>query len=112
MSFLLLLPTGAIGRRLVAEVPVDRVEELHGLLVRPDGVDDHCEQGQAGVEEDALGQSHVHVHLPPVTPANPPHVVREHHAAVEHVDHHPLVGLPEERPRPASLEGREDRYLY
>lgn len=109
MRFLFPFPTGAVGQWLVAEVPVDRVEELHGLLVCPDGVDEPCEQGQASVEEDSLGQSHVHVHLPPVAPAHPPHVVGKHHAAVEHVDHHPLVGLPEEGPRPARLDRREER---
>lgn len=38
----------------------------------------------------------------------PPHVVGEHHATVEHVDHHPLVGSPKEGAGPAGLQGREE----
>lgn len=93
-----------VGWRGLAKVPVYGVEQLHGLLVGPDGVDDEGEQGQAREEEDALGQGHVGVELLPVRGAHVAHVVGEHHAAVEHVDHHPLVGPPEEGLCPAGLE--------
>lgn len=69
----------------------------------PDGVDDNSEQRQAREEEQPLGQGHVGVELRPVGPGYPTHVVGEHHAAVEHVDHHPLVSFPEQGPCPASL---------
>lgn len=98
---------GAVHRHgLVAEVPVHRVEQLHGLLVRPDGVDDEREQREAAEEEHKLGQSHVGGELAPVGEGDPPHVVGEHHPAVEGVDHHPLVGLPKPGVCPASLEER------
>lgn len=90
-------PQGAVRRHgLVAKVPVDWMEQLHGLLVRPDGVDDQREQSQAAEEEHTLGQGHVGGELAPVGEGDPPHVVGEHHAAVEGVDHRPLVGLPEQ----------------
>lgn len=94
--------------RLVAEVPVHGVEQLHGFLVRPDGVDDECEQSEASEKEQELRQGHVGEELSPVRKGYPPHVVGEHHATVEHVDHHPLVGSPDEGLRPASLStGKE-----
>lgn len=43
------------GCRFVSKVPIHRVEQLHGLFVRPDGVDDKCEQSQAGEEKQDLG---------------------------------------------------------
>lgn len=49
-------PCGTIYRCwLVSKVPINRVEQLHGLLVRPNRVDDQREQSQAGEEEQALG---------------------------------------------------------
>ena len=36
--------------RLVSKVPVHRVEQLHGLFVRPDGVEDAREQSEADEE--------------------------------------------------------------
>lgn len=89
-------PRGLSGGRLVAEVPVNRVEQLHGLLVGPDGVDEDGEECEAGEEDQALREHHMPVNGVPVAPAHPPHVVGQHHAAVKHVDHHPLVGLPED----------------
>lgn len=96
---------------LVAKVPVHWIEQLHGLLVRPHRVDDQREQSQAGEEEQTLGQSHVGAELAPVGEGDPPHVVGEHHPAVEGVDHHPLVGLPQAGVCPASLAERRSNVL-
>lgn len=106
-------PRGAVRRHcLVAKVPIDWIEQLHGLLVRPDWVDDQREQSQAGEEEHTLGQSHVGAELTPVGEDDPPHIVGEHHPAVEGVDHHPLVGLPKQGVRPASLEERRSESIH
>lgn len=97
-----------LGRRLVAEIPVDGVEELHGLLVHPHGVDDECEKRQAHEEDEELRQRDVQTQFGPVTPTHPPHVVHQHHAAVKHVDHQPLIHSPQEGTGPAGLrEGEE-----
>jgi hypothetical protein len=40
-----------------------------------------------------------------VPETHPPHVVGEDHAAVKHVNHHPLVELPEQSGRAAGLRG-------
>lgn len=69
------------------KVPVHGVQQLHGLLVSPDGVDDHGEEGEPREEEDPREQGVAGVDGPPVAPGHPPHVVGEDHAAVEHVDH-------------------------
>lgn len=104
-----LVHCGAIwGCWLVAEIPVHRVEELHGLLVGPYGVDEDRDEGQASEEEQALGQGHIEVELLPLAPGYPPHVVGQHHPAVEHVDHHPLVGLPKVALGPTRLQGTEE----
>lgn len=87
----------------VSKVPIHRVEQLHGLLVCPDGVDEKREQSQTGKEEQELRQGHMGAELSPVGQTYPPHVVREHHATVEHVDHHPLVGSPKQAVGPAGL---------
>lgn len=50
---------GVLGWRLVTEVPVYRVEELHGLLVRPHGVDDEREERQADEEDEEIQQRNV-----------------------------------------------------
>ena len=101
---------GAVGRGLVAEVPVHGVQQLHGLLVSPDGVQHHGEEGEARVEKGARDEGVDGVDGRPVAPGDPPHVVGEHHAAVEHVDHHPLVGPPEHAAGPAGLaKGRGRR---
>lgn len=94
------------GCGLVVKVPVHGVEQLHGFLVSPDRVHAEREQRQAGEEEEARGQGHARTELSPVAPGKPPHVVGEDHAAVEHVDHHPLVGLPKETLGPAGLSRR------
>lgn len=110
MGFLLLGPVLRGG--FVAEVPVHRVQQLHGLLVCPNGVNEDGEEGEAEEEDESLRQRNVNAHFSPVAPAHPPHVVGQHHPAVEHVDHEPLVSLPEQGPSPTSLqEGqmREDR---
>lgn len=107
-----LVSRGAVDwNRLVAKVPVHRFEQLHGLLVRPDGVDDNREQSEASEEEQALGESHKGIELTPMGERYPPHVVGEHHATVEHVDHHPLVGFPDPGVRPAGLEERETQQI-
>lgn len=98
------LPGTVHGDRLIAKVPVHRVEKLHGLLVRPDGVDDECEQSQASEEEHTLWQDNMSGDFSPVCAAKIPHVVGEHHATVKHVDHHPLVGFPKQGAGPASLK--------
>lgn len=46
------------------------------------------------------------VDLCPVAETHPPQVVGEHHATVEHVDHHPLVGSPKQGAGAASLVWR------
>lgn len=93
--------------RLVSKVPVHRIKQLHGLLVRPQGVEDKGEQSEANEEVQAQGQGHMGVEPFPVAEEYIPHVVAEHHATVERVDHHPLVGSPKQGACPASLSGRE-----
>ena len=44
----------------------------------------------------------------PVGKSHPPHVICEHHATVESVDHHPLVGSPKQGASPASLSGKRE----
>lgn len=92
---------------LVAKVPVHWIKQLHGLLVRPDRVDDKCKQSEASEEEHKLWHGHVGGELSPVSQDYPPHVIGEHHAAVERMDHHPLVGSPKESARPASLSEKK-----
>lgn len=75
----------------------------------PDGVDEKGEQSQAGEEEQKLGQGHMGAELCPVGEGDKPHVVGEDHATVEGVDHHPLVGLPEQGACPASLLGKKEK---
>lgn len=100
-------PRSAVHRyRLVAKVPIHRIKQLHGLLVRPDWVDDQREQSEASEEEHKLGQGHVGAHFSPVGEGYPPHVVGEHHPTVEGVDHDPLVGSPKQGACPAGLEER------
>lgn len=100
-------PPSAVHRyRLVAKVPIHRIKQLHGLLVRPDWVDDQREQSEASEEEHKLGQGHVGAHFSPVGEGYPPHVVGEHHPTVEGVDHDPLVGSPKQGACPAGLEER------
>lgn len=71
----------------------------------PDGVDDKCKQSKTCEEEHPRGKGHMDVKLCPVGEANPPHVVGDHHATVEGMDHHPLVSLPEQSASPAGLGG-------
>lgn len=85
------------------EVPVRGVEQLMRLLVSPIGVDDECEEGQPHHEECQVWQEEAAGQEVPVAQAHPPHVVGENHAAVEQVDHHPLVQPPEQRVRVAGL---------
>lgn len=98
-----------LGCRLAAEVPVDGVEELHGLLVQPQGVDDEREERQADEEDEELRKRNVHKQFGPVTPTHPPHVVHQHHAAVEHVDHQPLIRSPQQSTTPTSLHAERER---
>lgn len=99
-------PGGAVLRCwLVAEVPVNGVEELHGLLVQPQGVHDEREERQAHEEDEELRKRNGQIQTRPVTPTHPPHVVRQHHAAVEHVDHYPLIPSPQQSTRPTGLRG-------
>lgn len=97
---------GSIGaaRR---EVPVHGVEQLLSLLAGPVGVDEQREEGQADHEECQVRQEEAAGQAAPVAQADPPHVVGEHHAAVEQVHHGPLVQPPEPRVRAASLSGAE-----
>lgn len=102
------LPTGPVctvifGFRL-CKVPVDWSEELLGLLVGPVWVQEQREQSQPNEEQGEMWQVQAADQSVPVPEAHPPHVVGEDHAAVEHVDHQPLVGLPEQRLRPAGLQ--------
>lgn len=100
-------PRSAVHRYcLVAKVPIHRIKQLHGLLVRPDGVDDQREQSEASEEEHKLGQSHVGADFSPVGEGYPPHVVGEYHPTVEGVNHHPLVGSPKQGVCPAGLGER------
>ena len=100
-----------LGRRLVSKVPVHGIQQLHGLLVRPQGVEDKREQSEANEEVEAQGQGHMRVEPFPVGEDYIPHVVAEHHAAVERVDHHPLVGSPEQGACPAGLSGEGGRKM-
>lgn len=86
----------ALGIGRLRKVPVHRVEKLLGLFVCPIGVNDECEQGQPTEEECEVRQVEAVDEGAPVLEAHPPHVVGEDHAAVEHVDHQPLVDLPEQ----------------
>lgn len=100
-------PHSAVHRYcLVAKVPIHRIKQLHGLLVRPDGVDDQREQSEASEEEHKLGQGHMGADFSPVGESYPPDVVGEHHPTVEGVDHDPLVGSPKQGACPAGLEER------
>lgn len=92
----------ALGFRLL-EVPIHRIEKLLGLFVCPVGVDDEREQGQTAEEQCEVRQVQAADESVPVRKAHPPEVVGEDHAAVKHVDHEPLVDLPEQGARPASL---------
>lgn len=90
----LFLPT-ALGFCL-CKVPIHGIEKLLGLLVCPVRVDDGCEQGQPEKEQCQVGWVQAAGEGVPVAEAHPPHVVGEDHPAVEHVDHQPLVDLPDQ----------------
>lgn len=89
--------------RFIVKVPVHRIKKLQGFLVRPNGVEEEGEQEEAYEEQQSLNQWDVGVHLLPMIPTHPPHVVGHNHTAVEHVNHHPLVSFPEESLRTARL---------
>jgi len=73
----------------------------------PNGVEEEREQEEAYEEQKSLNQRDVCVHLLPVIPTHPPHVVGQNHPAVEHVNHYPLVCFPEQSPGPAHLSKKE-----
>lgn len=85
------------------EVPIHWIEELLRLLVGPIGINDKCQQGQPNKEQGEMRQVQAADEAFPVPEAHPPHVVGEDHAAVKHVDHQPLVELPEQCLGPAGL---------
>lgn len=85
----------ALGFRL-CKVPIHGIEKLLGLLVCPVRVNDDCEQGQPEEEQRQVGQVQAAGEGVPVLEAHPPHVVGKDHSAVKHVDHQPLVHLPEQ----------------
>lgn len=91
------------------EVPVHGAEQLLGLLVGPVGVEDKCEQAQPRQEEREVGPVQAACQAVPVPEAHPPHVVGQDHAAVEHVDHQPLVQLPQQGVGPAGLRASGGR---
>lgn len=71
--------------------------------MRPDGVDDKRKKDESREEDHTLGQGDVSAELCPVGEGYPPHVIGEHHATVECMDHHPLISSPKQGMRPASL---------
>lgn len=71
--------------------------------MRPDGVDDKRQKGESSEEDRKQGPGYVSAELCPVREGHPPHVIGEHHAAVECMDHHPLVSSPKQGAHPASL---------
>lgn len=82
--------------------------------MRPDGVDDKRKKGEPSEEDHTLGQGYVSAELCPVGEGYPPHVIGEHHAAVECMDHHPLISSPKQGARPASLSSmrRKDEVIF
>lgn len=80
------------------------MKKLHCFLVCPNGVKNKCKQNKTSEEEYSLGQGDMGVELVPVSAAEVPHVVAQHHSTVKHVDHHPLVCSPEQGAGIASLQ--------
>lgn len=77
----------------------------------PDRVEKEGEQSKTRKEQQPLNQRDVGIHLFPVIPAHPPHIVGQNHPAMKHVDHHPLVSFPEHGLGPARLKERKEQIL-